>query len=530
MRNISIFLLLVALHATYAQVYRLDAESIRAQDKSYPLIESRSRYHKTITFGRNSQSESKTNSLDEWMSPTIAYGQNQNDLRDFVPMFMGSSKPGTILKWKAPCFNNNTASTRLNADGSLTLTIDASQPTSYTCSDWYFLATRSNFHVKAVVLHGVNTITINQFEKGELESILQEGLHIFEFKDGFLGTIIDAYKAIRVLYGIYFEPDKINFMTKYMNITFKERPVKVLDLPEDEIKSGALLGVTTLSGLDSILMYGTGSRIGHIAMTLRIDKELYVVESTNVGIRKILYKDYLTELQLEGSSLIYAPLKPKLQSLFDSKKALSFFEVYQGQSYGYENIAYAWIDTIDKNYPTPMTFNILSSALSMFEKMSPSWIDLLFVRGAVLRLSRYYNRNVECNTMECLFVHMDAVNTTLAQLVTLPELDSFRYPPKDRRPMVCSVFAMNMLRHGGVLDDVDFNASEFTPKDIYQLDIWDTESERPKQCQVDNFKYCQILGKWYWPVPMFSTIKPYNYMNQRCGALPMAYERLPVNC
>jgi len=34
-----------------------------------------------------------------------------------------------------------------------------------------------------------------------------------------------------------------------------------------------------LDGLDPMIMYGTGSKIGHNTMALRFDGELYVVES-----------------------------------------------------------------------------------------------------------------------------------------------------------------------------------------------------------------------------------------------------------
>jgi hypothetical protein len=57
-------------------------------------------------------------------------------------------------------------------------------------------------------------VTITSFQPGELQAILQEGVHIFSFPDGFLGTIIDSYHAIRVLYGLYFVQDKIDFFTK----------------------------------------------------------------------------------------------------------------------------------------------------------------------------------------------------------------------------------------------------------------------------------------------------------------------------
>ena len=36
-----------------------------------------------------------------------------------------------------------------------------------------------------------------------------------------------------------------------------------------------------LDGAGSLIMYGTGSRVGHNVMAMRFDGELYIVESTS---------------------------------------------------------------------------------------------------------------------------------------------------------------------------------------------------------------------------------------------------------
>jgi len=40
-----------------------------------------------------------------------------------------------------------------------------------------------------------------------------------------------------------------------------------------------MFAIFRLDGFDSIIMYGTGSHVGHCTMALRFDGELYVVES-----------------------------------------------------------------------------------------------------------------------------------------------------------------------------------------------------------------------------------------------------------
>ena len=45
------------------------------------------------------------------------------------------------------------------------------------------------------------------------------------------------------------------------------------------MKSGDYFAVLRLDGLDPMIMYGTGSHSGHSVMALRMDGELYIVES-----------------------------------------------------------------------------------------------------------------------------------------------------------------------------------------------------------------------------------------------------------
>ena len=54
----------------------------------------------------------------------------------------------------------------------------------------------------------------------------------------------------------------------------------------------------------------------------------------------------------------------------------------------------------------------------------------------------------------------------------MPELDSYKYNGK--QSYVCSSFVVDILRSAGLFDDLKINAAEFTPKDMIELDFWDT--------------------------------------------------------
>jgi hypothetical protein len=39
-----------------------------------------------------------------------------------------------------------------------------------------------------------------------------------------------------------------------------------------------------------------------------------------------------------------------------------------------------------------------------------------------------------------------------------------------------------MFKAGGMFAGITLNGNEFTPKDLYQLDIWNATYERPEEC------------------------------------------------
>jgi hypothetical protein len=66
-----------------------------------------------------------------------------------------------------------------------------------------------------------------------------------------------------------------------MGITMDTRPIENVDIDPSLIQSGDLFVIMRLDGLCPIVMYGSGSHATHCTMALRIDGELYVIESQN---------------------------------------------------------------------------------------------------------------------------------------------------------------------------------------------------------------------------------------------------------
>jgi hypothetical protein len=526
---------------------------LQSKQKEYPMVESSSPFHKTTQVtpfdaisSPTFNSDSFTRLFYQYKDSTTprtaaATALSKRDRRNIVPTFIATLSPDEVrVQWEAPCFRKNEGYLKFNKQArTFTITFTSQNATSYLCSDWYLFATRETFHIKAAVLHGTHTLTLTNLLDSDISFIMNNGLFGFVFEDGLLGTVIDSYAAILALYDTYFQKDKIQFLQDNMpDFNFEKRPYNYTPVDETEISNGDLLAVVTLSGLDLILMYGTGSHIGHVATTLWIPvadnkTELYVVEAYDVGIQKTPYAKWIAAHAADGRVVILGKLRKEFSQKLDVQKALSFYFSHEGLPYGYQNIAFAWIDTVAGNYPTPLDEHIMPSALTIFARLSSNWLQTIFIEGFNQRFVNVLNVDKSCKDMECVFAVTDSVNTTLQELLTIPERDEWKY--NGHPAMVCSVFIMSLFKESGVLDGYDIQASEFTPKDLYMLDVWDKNWTRPDICKKngDNYPYCQMLGPWYWPLPdyaQFSSVPLYSHMNEKCEAMPPTYLRGPASC
>ena len=124
----------------------------------------------------------------------------------------------------------------------------------------------------------------------------------------------------------------------------------------------------------------------------------------------------------------------------------------------------------------------------------------------------------------------ETLKMSLAELIAIPEQDSWHYSVSGPAFTPAS-FVTSALRELGVFHGIEVNAAEFTVKDVYQLDIYDKKFVKPEVCiEADfNLDYCQLFGTYRLDLPGFSTIHPYEHMNERC---PNTFENnvRPSNC
>lgn len=75
---------------------------------------------------------------------------------------------------------------------------------------------------------------------------------------------------------------------------------------------------------------------------------------------------------------------------------------------------------------------------------------------------------------------------TLEDVMAIPEQDGWMYTgskPRDGLSYVCSSFVIAVFKASGVFGDLDLHATEFTPRDLYTIDIYDKDYKRPDICQ-----------------------------------------------
>lgn len=71
---------------------------------------------------------------------------------------------------------------------------------------------------------------------------------------------------------------------------------------------------------------------------------------------------------------------------------------------------------------------------------------------------------------------------TVPEAMALPEKDGWLYTglENDGRSYVCSAYVTAVYKAAGIFGDLDVQATEFTPRDIYNMNIFRDSSDLPE--------------------------------------------------
>lgn len=470
---------------------------------------------------------------------------------DLLPTFVGAvSSTNNISEWKGACFYDNQAWMEFhNKTGSQygggTLHIKVSKAHSWTCMDIYVFATPYRVTWDYYFLSREHTMDFKEWEgKAEYEYVKEHGVSIFLMQAGILGTLEALWEVFPLFTNTgWGEKSNLAFLRKHMGASFEERPQPswITNITADEIHSGDFLALSKIrgrwGGFETLEKWVSGSYAGHTAMCLRDSEgKLWVAESGHENeegedvIALLPWEEWWEfELAKDDSNphIALLPLHPDLRAKFNETAAWEYAKSLDGQIYGFHNMIFSWIDTINKNYPPPLDANLVASVMTIWNHMQPEYAANLWNEALNKRLG------TEGLDLPEILVEVDKRGSSFAQLLTIPEQDDWVYA--DGKSVSCVSYVLEIYKAAGLFEPFtsSIQATEFTIKDAYTLKFFETNSSRlPSWCNDgDTVKlpFCQIRGKYRMELPEYNTIEPYSHMNEKCPSLPPKYYR-PKGC
>ncbi|XP_019249828.1 PREDICTED: uncharacterized protein LOC109228993 isoform X2 [Nicotiana attenuata] len=440
---------------------------------------------------------------------------------DLMPTFVGVAS-NNILEWKGACFYKNIAWLELHNKsqsqfGGGTLHIKVSNAHSWTCMDLYIFATPYRVTWDYYLLSREHTLEIEEWEsQAELEYVKHKGISIFLMQAGMLGTLSALWDVLPLFTNTgWGENSNIGFLKKHMGASFEKRPQPwVTNFTTDDIHSGDFLALSKIrgrwGGFETLEKWVSGAYAGHSAVCLRDSEgKLWVGESGNENdkgedvIALLPWEEWWEfELSKDDSNphIALLPLHPDLRAKFNETAAWEYAKSMDGQPYGYHNLIFSWIDTIDGNYPSPLDAHLVASVMTVWNQLQPAYASNMWNEALNKRLGTQDD-----------WVYSDGKSTS------------------------CVAFILETYKEAGLFGELasSIQVTEFTIKDAYSLKFFETNSSRlPKWCNADDsvkLPFCQIRGKYRMELPGYNSMDLYPHMNERCPSMPPKYYR-PQGC
>ena len=509
----------------------------------FDLLDSKSRNSDLL----NLFSSSNRNLKEETPSPEMCQARPNPlnpDIFYFAPVYKAKLfKENDSNEFVSGCYKKNNATLKKLSKEETIIEIESYEKTYLFCNDIFIIHTSNINKLTVLSLTGKHTIKLKNLSDDDMDEIKLNSIKIMGFCQNMISSLKSLFYSLEAFIGgLGNNPDHIiplfrpnipkyqleanlRMIDLYMNWKPEFRNESLININEKDIKTGDFIAISRFDGLDNIIMIGTGSHIGHSAVAAWIDGELYVIESQDgwywpkSGIQRTKWSDWVKYAHIADFNVAILPIRNDIN--FNAEKAVKWFvEKAEGLDYGYRNFLFGWIDTPDKNMPFVIEHDHFELILTLLEKVSRSVSDMIVGEAVNMRLK------TKGLSLPQVIAEAARRGMTFNELLAVKEEDDWVY--SNGPNLVCSAFVVAFYKAGGVFDGLDVQATEFGPKDIYQMDIFDTNYKRPQECiNADpNLPYCQIMGNLRIDLPGYNTIKPYNHMNEKCPSVGPDYIRL----
>ena len=456
---------------------------------------------------------------------------------NFIPQFVGVVNDNYGSVWESNCYKKNQAIYSYDEHTNMaTVHIKSNYPKKFVCFDLYYLITNHRFnYILTTPLKNLNAklINITNFEK-QVE-FKNKGIQIFYQKQ----DIVKAYHSLVNTYELFnsdnAEEKNLEFIKEKMNkVFYPTQNTSIKSFNYDELQNGDIILVSRFDGLDPLIMWGTGSTVGHVAFIIEIDGQKYVTESTDRNplnpnhcwkppygiIKNPIHRWFNMAQDCKMNVLI---IRPNYPQTFNWNKAVKFVKNNEGSTYGYYNFVFGWLDTINNNYPGTIVYQNIEAMVNVGSRITDFLTDVIHkLFGYAMTKRLHIPKETSMQNILDIMAHRDI---TFGELMAIPENDLWIY--NGQRSMVCDVYVTSILKAGGIFGGNYIEATEFTPKDLYQLKIYNSTWNRNINClnKESNKGICQVLGKTDIPLPQFNTIDIYNGMNEECSSKAPFYLR-----
>eukprot|EP00117_Sycon_ciliatum_P040826 scpid63096/ scgid29942/ len=518
-----------------------------------------------LLLGRGQLQQLRSGSLKDG-DPLLQLQDKVMGYFDFIPRELAAipAKPGAAVTFASPCYRQYTAEFKEvdETGGTLMVTVNHTSPYRTDCVglDQEMLTFSSSLGypkvhmVKPVPVSsggGMTTfhMSILAWAKDEFAFLQQSGMHVNVWPLGAVGTVLSVLNTSELFVGADDEvvaERNAGFMGERVNFTmhrFDDPPSIVPD--ESEVRSGDILQVLKLDGLDPLIGWGTGSHTGHTTIIIKNSTGgTFVMESTSAnpfgavywpppyGVIITPYRRWFKLAAAAKYMLALTRLNDQASETFSNNvdQAWAFFNATQGDPYGFHNFIYSFFDTLWNSLPFPVTPYLFHAGANIADRLADNRTSQMSVYS-LLTQGLNQRLGTKCETLECVNEELLRRDVLFGDVALMPELDTYRY--EGQRSMVCDVFIFSMLKSAGVILD-SIQATEQTPKDLYQVDIYNkTTAWFPARCKSSPLydpavPYCQVLGDYTLTLQNYSSIPQYAKMNERCYSNPFqSYWRGP---